>query len=291
MLTHENVVADVSATLLQLGDQKPNCSDVMISFLPLAHMLERICQVAVYMQGGAVGFFGGDVRNLMDDMKALRPTITPAVPRLLNRIFDKVQSGLNNSSLKRFLFNAALSSKENELRRGIIRNNTIWDKLVLGKVQESMGGRIRLLVVGSAPLAGSVLTFMRCALGCVIVEGYGQTECVAPTTLTVQVNKQKFSLLCLNCKYLNWFLFLNRRQGDSTPEHVGPPIPCCAIKLIDVPDMNYYAASGHGEICIKGTNVFKGYFKEPEKTKETLDEDGWLHTGDIGTFLGVSFVA
>lgn len=196
MLSHENVVADVSATLLQLGDQKPNCSDVMLSFLPLAHMLERICQVATYMQGGAVGFFGGDVRNLMDDMKALRPTITPAVPRLLNRIFDKVQSGLNSSSLKRFLFNAALSSKENELRRGIIRNNTIWDKLVLGKVQESMGGRIRLLVVGSAPLAGSVLTFMRCALGCVIVEGYGQTECVAPTTLTVQV--------CIGCDQSMW---------------------------------------------------------------------------------------
>lgn len=207
MLSHENVVADVSATLLQLGDQKPNCSDVMMSFLPLAHMLERVCEIATYMQGGAVGFFSGDIRNLMDDMKALQPTITPAVPRLLNRygwrswllvcwffmwifyyrIFDKVQSGLNGSSLKRFLFNAAISSKECELRRGIIRNNTIWDKLVLRKVQESMGGRIRLLVVGSAPLAGSVLTFMRCALGCVIVEGYGQTEGVAPCTLTVQV--------------------------------------------------------------------------------------------------------
>lgn len=259
MLTHENIVADVSATLLQLGDQKPNCSDVMISFLPLAHMLERICEISVYMNGGAVGFFSGDIRNLMDDMKALQPTITPAVPRLLNRIFDKVQSGLNGSSLKRFLFNAAINSKEAEMRRGIIRNNTIWDKLVLRKVQESMGGRIRLLVVGSAPLAGSVLTFMRCALGCVIVEGYGQTECVAPTTLTV--------------------------QGDSTPEHVGPPIPCCAIKLVDVPEMEYYAVSGHGEICIKGTNVFQGYFKEPEKTRETLDEDGWLHTGDIGTWL------
>ena len=85
MLSHENIVADVSATLLQLGDQKPNCTDVMMSFLPLAHMLERVCEVSVYVQGGCVGFFSGDVRNLMDDMKALRPTITPAVPRLLNR--------------------------------------------------------------------------------------------------------------------------------------------------------------------------------------------------------------
>ena len=77
-------------------------------------------------------------------------------------------------------------------------------------------------------------------------------------------------------------------QGDSTPDHVGPPIPCCAIKLVDVPEMNYYAVGGQGEICIKGTNVFMGYFKEPERTRETLDEEGWLHTGDVGTFLAVS---
>ena len=87
--------------------------------------------------------------------------------------------------------------------------------------------------------------------------------------------------------YSNQLKLLLIFQGDFTPEHVGPPIPCCAIKLVDVPDMNYFAASGRGEICIKGTNVFKGYFKDPEKTKETIDKDGWLHTGDIGTFLDV----
>ncbi|KZS19375.1 Long-chain-fatty-acid--CoA ligase 5 [Daphnia magna] len=259
MLTHENVIADASAILLHMGDTKPNSSDVMISFLPLAHMLERISHLVLYIGGGAIGFFGGDIRNLMDDMQALKPTITPAVPRLFNRIYDKVQSGLSNSKVKRLLFNAALGSKERDLRRGIIQKNTIWDKLIFKKVQDGMGGRIRLIVVGSAPLAGAVMNFMRCALGCVIVESYGLTECAAPTTLTV--------------------------NGDYTPEHVGTPIPCCAIKLIDVPDMNYYAASGRGEICIKGTNVFKGYFKDPEKTNETLDKDGWLHTGDIGTFL------
>jgi long-chain acyl-CoA synthetase len=127
----------------------------------------------------------------MDDMMALKPTITPAVPRIFNRIYDKVQSGLKHSALKRFLFNAALSSKENDLRRGIMGKNTIWDKLVLKKVQEAMGGRIRLIVVGSAPLAGAVMTFMRSALGCVIFECYGLTECAAPATLTVNVRNYK----------------------------------------------------------------------------------------------------
>jgi long-chain acyl-CoA synthetase len=187
MLTHENVIADASAILLHMGDEKPNKTDVMISFLPLAHMLERISHLVLYIGGGSIGFFGGDVRHLMDDMVALKPTITPAVPRIFNRIYDKVQSGLKSSSVKRFLFNTALSSKENDLRRGIMGKNTIWDKLVLKKVQDAMGGRIRLIVVGSAPLAGAVMTFMRCALGCVIIECYGLTECAAPTTLTVNV--------------------------------------------------------------------------------------------------------
>lgn len=259
MLTHENVVADVAAVAMQLGEHKPGPKDVMISFLPLAHMLERCCEVALIMEGGSIGFYQGDIRLLMDDMQALKPTVTPAVPRLLNRIYDKVRSSTENSFVKRNLLKLALRSKESEISQCIIRNNSLWDKLVFKKVQAGMGGNIRLLVVGSAPLAGNVLTFMRCALGCLVIEGYGQTECVAPCTLTV--------------------------QGDSAPEHVGPPLPCCGIKLVDVAEMEYFASDGKGEVCVKGYNVFQGYFNDPEKTKDTLDEDGWLHTGDIGMWL------
>uniref|UniRef100_A0A646QEB8 Long-chain-fatty-acid--CoA ligase n=1 Tax=Hemiscolopendra marginata TaxID=943146 RepID=A0A646QEB8_9MYRI len=259
MLTHENVVADVSAVVYQLGDLKPTKDDVMISFLPLAHMLERCCETALFMGGGSVGFYQGDIRLLMDDFQALKPTVTPAVPRLLNRIYDKVHSQVSSSKIKSYLLKLAINSKLNELKRGIVRNNSIWDSLVFKKVQQGMGGNVRLLVVGSAPLAGNVLTFIRCALGCAVVEGYGQTEGCAPCTLTI--------------------------QGDWQAEHVGPPIPCLSIKLVDVPEMEYYSSENKGEVCIKGTNVFQGYFKDPVKTKEALDEDEWLHTGDIGMWL------
>ncbi|GLV39486.1 uncharacterized protein CBL_09627 [Carabus blaptoides fortunei] len=259
MLTHQNVVASVCSVTLQLGDHRQTSTDVMISFLPLAHMLERCCENAMFMVGGAVGYFSGDIRRLADDMKALRPTVTPAVPRLLNRIYDKVQAEVSGSFLKRMLFNMAMSAKESEIKRGIIRSNSFWDKLVFRKVQEGMGGRLRLMLVGSAPLAGNVLTFIRCAMGCLVVEGYGQTECCAPVTLTV--------------------------QGDHVPEHVGPPVACCCIKLVDVPDMEYFAHKGQGEVCVQGTNVFVGYYKDPERTNETVDENGWHHTGDIGMWL------
>jgi long-chain acyl-CoA synthetase len=125
-------------------------------------------QNAVYMVGGCVGFFSGDIKDLADDMRALRPTVFPAVPRLLNRLYDRAQAEVQNSCLKRTIFNMALSAKESEVKRGIIRKNSIWDKLVFKKIQEGMGGRLRLMVVGSAPLAGNVLTFARCALGCLV---------------------------------------------------------------------------------------------------------------------------
>jgi len=71
---------------------------------------------------------------------------------------------------------------------------------------------------------------------------------------------------------------------------VGPPVACCCVKLVDVPEMEYYAVNGQGEVCVKGTNVFQGYYKEDEKTNETIDSDGWHHTGDVGMWLPVSIL-
>ncbi|KFQ92261.1 Long-chain-fatty-acid--CoA ligase 5 [Nipponia nippon] len=259
MLTHQNVVANAAA-FLRSTENTVECtsSDITISYLPLAHMFERVVQTVVYSCGAKVGFFQGDIKLLTDDMKALKPTLFPVVPRLLNRVYDKIQSSAK-SPVKRCLLNFAVIMKMAEIKQGIIRNDSIWDQLIFKKVQETMGGRMRIMVTGAAPISPSVLTFLRAALGCQIFEAYGQTECSAGCTFSM--------------------------PGDWTTGHVGAPLACNIIKLDDVEEMNYFSSNNEGEVCIKGPNVFKGYLKDPEKTAEAIDKDGWLHTGDIGKWL------
>ncbi|XP_043237225.1 long-chain-fatty-acid--CoA ligase 1-like [Amphibalanus amphitrite] len=256
VLTHANVTSSVHALLLQLDSCAPNSGDVLMSYLPLAHMLERICEAVLFSQGGSVGYWSGDLHDLPSDLSALRPTVVPMVPRQLNRLKDRAVAWAAGSGLRRRLLKWALSAKQAEVDRSIVRNDSIWDRLVLRPTRASLGGRVRLVVVGSAPTAPAVLNFARCALGCTVLEGYGQTECSGACTLTV--------------------------PGDMRPGQVGPPLACCDVKLVDVPDMGYYTVCGEGEVCIRGSNVFKGYFGDPARTDEVLDKQGWLHTGDIG---------
>uniref|UniRef100_A0A7N9ARF6 Arachidonate--CoA ligase n=1 Tax=Mastacembelus armatus TaxID=205130 RepID=A0A7N9ARF6_9TELE len=233
--------------------------DVSISYLPLAHMFERMIQVvSMFCHGARVGFYQGDISLLMDDIKTLKPTFFPVVPRLLNRIYDKVLGSVT-SPLRRALLHYAVRRKQAELSSGVVRNNSLWDKLVFNRIQASLGGNLRFALTASAPISPTVLSFLRATLGCLIFEGYGQTECTAGCTFSM--------------------------PGDWTAGHVGAPLPCAMVKLVDIPDMNYYAKNGDGEICIRGPSVFRGYLKDPEMTAEALDSDGWLHSGDVGQWL------
>uniref|UniRef100_A0A4W6C0Y7 Long-chain-fatty-acid--CoA ligase n=1 Tax=Lates calcarifer TaxID=8187 RepID=A0A4W6C0Y7_LATCA len=259
MLTHGNVISNTAAFIkVTEGSLKPSNKDVLISFLPLAHMFERVVEGVILIHGARIGYFQGDIRLLMDDLKTLQPTVFPVVPRLLNRMFDKV-FGQANTPLKRWLLDFAFRRKEAELKNGVVRKDSMWDKLIFKKVQASLGGRVRLMITGAAPVSPTILTFLRAALGCQFYEGYGQTECTAGCSMSM--------------------------PGDWTAGHVGPPLPCNSIKLVDVAEMNYLSVNGEGEVCVKGPNVFQGYLKDPEKTAEAIDKDGWLHTGDIGKWL------
>jgi long-chain acyl-CoA synthetase len=130
-----------------------------------------------------------------------------------------------------------------------------------------------------------VLNFLRCAVGCVFVEGYGQTECTAGC-MSISIihpcdtlSSDQISLFVCE-EIANVTL-----PGDAEGAHVGPPLPCTEIKLFSVPDMGYDAKEDKGEVCYRGTNIFKGYLNAPERTREAIDDDGWLHSGDIGQWL------
>ncbi|ESO84097.1 hypothetical protein LOTGIDRAFT_211044 [Lottia gigantea] len=264
MLTHKNLVSNISAIIAHV---KPNVemtpNDVHLSYLPLGHIFERGMQLLMFMNGAQIGFYQGDNKLLTDDLQALRPTIFPTVPRLLNRIHQKVRHFKGPLPKRCYIISMCRPILQLLfcIYSGIIRRNSIWDKILFNKIQNLLGGRIKMIMTGSAPLSEEVLNFARCAFGCIVIESYGQTEASSGIACNI--------------------------PGETVPGHVGGPLKCTKIKLVDVPEMDYYAAKGSGEVCIlfKGHHMFQGYYKNPEKTADTIDKDGWVHTGDIGTWL------
>ncbi|XP_061376488.1 long chain acyl-CoA synthetase 6, peroxisomal-like isoform X1 [Gastrolobium bilobum] len=259
VLTHGNFIATVAG--FSLNDNfKP--SDIYISYLPLAHIYERTNQVNVVYTGIAVGFYQGDTMKLMDDLAVLRPTIFCSVPRLYNRIYAGIINAVKTSGgLRERLFNAAYNAKRQALLHG--KNpSPMWDRLVFNKIKDKLGGRVRLMVSGASPLSPDVMEFLRICFGGRVTEGYGMTETTCVITLI--------------------------DEGDNLGGHVGSPNTACEIKLVDVPEMNYTSddqPNPRGEICVRGPIIFQGYYKDEAQTREVIDEEGWLHTGDIGTWL------
>ncbi|KAK9076986.1 hypothetical protein SSX86_005321 [Deinandra increscens subsp. villosa] len=259
VLTHENLIANVAASTLQI---KFNSSDIYISYLPLAHIYERANQISAVYSGLAVGFYQGDNLKLMDDLTVLRPTIFCSVPRLYNRIYAGIVNAVNTSGvLKQRLFNAAYNSKKQAIMSG--RNpSPIWDRLVFNKIKAKMGGRIRFLGSGASPLSSDIMDFLKVCFGCPVIEGYGMTETACVITMM--------------------------DDSDNLSGHVGSPNASCEVKLVDVPEMNYNSddqPNPRGEICVRGPSVFQGYYKDEVQTREVIDDEGWLHTGDIGMWL------
>ncbi|CAL5392908.1 unnamed protein product [Camellia sinensis] len=256
VLSHENLITNVAGASLSV---KFCPSDIYISYLPLAHIYERANQVTMAHFGVAVGFYQGDNLKLMDDMAALRPTLFCSVPRLYNRIYAGITNSVKTSGgLKERLFNVAYNAKKQSILSG--KNpSPMWDRLVFNKIKAKLGGRVRFMASGASPLSPDVMDFLRVCFGCQVVEGYGMTE----TACVISAMD----------------------EGDNLSGHVGSPNPACEVKLMDVPEMNYTSDDKpypRGEICVRGPLVFLGYHKDEVQTREVIDEDGWLHTGDIG---------
>ncbi|CDO99032.1 unnamed protein product [Coffea canephora] len=259
VLTHANLIANVAGATYGAVLYP---SDVYISYLPLAHIYERANQILVVYYGGASGFYQGDLLKLLEDMAVLKPTIFCSVPRLYNKIYAGIMNAVKSSGvLRQRLFYAAYNAKKQAKFSGK-KSSPMWDRLVFNRIKAMLGGRVRSMVSGASPLSPDVMDFLRVCFGCQVVEGYGMTE----TSCVITIMDEQ----------------------DILSGHVGAPNAACEIKLVDVPEMNYTTEDQpypRGEICVRGPIVFQGYYKDEAQTRETIDEDGWLHTGDIGLWV------
>lgn len=256
ILSHRNLLSSSSGLVRTFN---LNETDVYLSYLPLAHSFEACLQIVAMAALGSIGFYQGDPRHLVEDIQVLKPTVFAGVPRVYSRIYDRVQGVIASSSwIKQHVFNTAFQSQLEYVRAG--QRNALLDTLVFNKVAQQLGGRVRIMATGAAPMPAYLMDFLKVAFKSGVYQGYGMTENAAAAMVTPP-------------EYL----------GSGT---VGGPLPSTEVKLMDVPEMGYFATNDPpgGEVCLRGPNVFKGYYKLEKETKEALDEDGWLHTGDIGVW-------
>jgi long-chain acyl-CoA synthetase len=243
-------------------------NDIYLSFLPYAHIMETLIFALIMTHGRTFALYSGNPRNLTDDAKIIRPTIMTAVPRIFTRVYEGIQKGLSKESkIKQAIFNKAIEIKMKDLKEYGILTNPLLD-IIFQKIRDILGGRMRFMLVGSAPMDPYLTNFLQCALSCKIVEGYGQTE---------------------NCAGV-----LISSQYDRTCRHIGGPGWNAEIKLVDVDELDYHStdvdpetgvSQPRGELCVRGPLLFKGYLDDEENTNKAIDKDGWLHTGDVAMIL------
>ena len=258
MLTHENIVSNVKAS----QERVPKFSEnpIALSFLPICHIFERMLTY-LYQYGGIGIYFAESIESIGDNLKEVHPNVMSVVPRLVEKVYGKIyDKGASAGGIKTKLFMWALSLVEDydpykKYGFGFKLKHKIASAVVFKKWRAGVGGNLECMVSGSAALS-SRLNKIFWGAGIPILEGYGLTE----TSPVISVNA----------------------MGSNSFEvgTVGKPISCVDVKL----DTSFGDDPMEGEICVKGSSVFIGYYNNPEKTKAEFDDEGYFRTGDIGKF-------
>ena len=179
-VSHNSIILNTDV-IEMLGLYLRQDSDIYLSFLPLAHIMETLIMAVLVSRGIRIGFYNGDAKKLLEDAQILKPTCMCGVPRIFQRIYDGAQSKLKKMSpIIQRIFNKALEIKMKDYMEKGVLNNIFWDNIIFNKIKGLMGGKIRFMLIGSAPMDSYILNFLRCVLSCEIVEGYGQTEDAVP---------------------------------------------------------------------------------------------------------------
>ncbi|MCK9302828.1 MAG: long-chain fatty acid--CoA ligase [Bacteroidales bacterium] len=250
MLSHSNILNQID-NLKQTPDPKSN---IAFSFLPLSHAYERML-VFLYQYLGMSVYYAKNLGTIADNLKEINPTMMSTVPRMLEKIYDKIlNSGKKLKGANRWIFfwavNVAKKYKIEEEDRSwcySIKHN-IADKLVYSTLRKNIGGNFDIVVSGAASIQAHLASFFS-AIGMPVFEGYGLTE----TSPVIAVSSRE--------KY-------GREVGT-----VGFPLPGVEVKITDA-----------GEVVCRGHNVMLGYYKDEAMTQQVIDKDGWFHTGDMGKF-------
>jgi long-chain acyl-CoA synthetase len=256
--THGNHLATVEA-LMRLGIAREG--DVDFFFLPLAHSFARL--IEYYGIGaGTITAFARSIERLAEDLAEARPQLVPAVPRIYEKLYGRIQAARDSGgAARRTLFDWAVGigrARSRCVQDGrpvplLVRlQDALAHRLVFARIHALLGGNIRYMTSGGAPLSREIAEFFH-AIGILILEGYGLTE----TTPSLTVNRPE-------------------RFKFGT---VGLPLDCCEVRI--APD---------GEILARGANIARGYHRRPEATAESWDAEGWFHTGDIGEFDAEGFL-
>jgi long-chain acyl-CoA synthetase len=256
--THGNHLATVES-LLRIGVAREG--EVDFFFLPLAHSFARLIEY-YGIAAGTITAFARSIDTLAEDLAASQPHLVPAVPRIYEKLYARMQAARESGSrIRRALFDWAVTvgrarahcTQERRPVPALLRlQDAVAHRLVFSRIHALLGGRIRYMTSGGAPLSREIAEFFH-AVGLPVLEGYGLTE----TTPSLTVNRpDRF------------------RLGT-----VGLPLDCCEVRI--APD---------GEILARGANVALGYHRRPEATAESWDEEGWFHTGDIGEFDADGFL-
>ncbi len=267
MLTHNNIVSNVKAALqcIYISD-----ADRCLSFLPLCHCFERTAGYYAMLAGGAEIYYAESITTVAKNMREAHPTVIISVPRMFEKMYNKVKTSAEESAVKQAVFNWGMNvgRKYAEGRRGAVRaQKWLADKLLFNKLQERTGGRMRLFVSGGAALPAKIARFFQAA-GLDIIEGYGLTE----TSPIMSAPRDKARPGTVGQVLQGVSVGIHRLEDDVL------------ISRVSGEDYPTHESSGTGEILCKGPNVMKGYWNDEEATRKKIDDDGWLHTGDVGRF-------
>ena len=263
VITHRNFRSDAASALYSNIFVGYQVGFEFISYLPLAHVFERVIVYIGILGGFRFAFYHGVVAELANDISTSKPDVIAGVPRVFGRFYDGVMKAINSSGgFKSKLVKSVIDKKIKTYRANGCVTHLLYDSLVLSKIRNSFGGQIKALVSSAAPLDVEIMDTLRVLFSCIFLQACGQTECSGAIAIS----------------YYN----------DIYPGSSGPPMMCSLAKVIDVPEMNYLSTditngvnTPRGELCLKGDHLTKEYFKDPEKSAQLYDKEGWMHTGDI----------